>query len=656
MSRIRILSEHLSNQIAAGEVVERPASVIKELIENSVDAGAGRIDIQVEGSGVRRMRVADDGCGMVEDDVLLCLERHATSKIRDESQLAAIATLGFRGEALPSIGSVARMTILSRARERDTGTRAEIRYGVLHAVHEAGCSTGTIIEIQNLFANVPARKKFLKSARTETSHIEEAVRNQAMAMPELGFSLQLDQRKVLDYPPGGDLERRVRQVFRYDGPLLSLEHCGAGADETLQVGGYLLLPEAISGRRAKLRFLVNGRAVQDRMLRHSVIEGLQGFLMKGYQPAGVVTIQLPPEQVDVNVHPAKREIRFRNAQQIHGLVSRVVAAAIQAHQEHTREQLFTPAATGAGERAVERVREQEGAGPVAEALEQMPLPGPAPGRQPTGASPSGWSRSAAAEQAEPRQAREPGRPSKVAGAEQQEAEPLSAAADLLTREPSPPGSPTPAEQQQLEPEQLGEPGQAFGGLRLIGQLFSLYLLCEKDGHFIVIDQHAAHERILYGQLKQDYLERTIPRQRLLYPASVELGPDQMETLERYQDELVQFGLEVDYFGDTTWVIKSVPAMIGFQEPAATLHELLEALAGQGGRPQGFVAGVVDELLASMACKAAIKAGNRLAPEEMMGLLEQMEASGVFSHCPHGRPVIKLFSRTDLEKWFHRHGG
>ena len=626
MSRIRILSEHLSNQIAAGEVVERPASVVKELIENSIDAGASQVDVEIEGSGVRLMRVVDNGCGMIEDDVLLCLERHATSKIQEESQLGAISTLGFRGEALPSIGSVARMTIISRDQEKDTGTFVEVRYGALHAVHEQGCSRGTVMEVRNLFGNVPARKKFLKSARTETYHVEEVVKNQAIAMPEIGFSLRFDERTVLDCPSGSDLESRLRYIFRYEGPLLSLEHSGALATDSVQVGGYLLLPESTPTRSARLRILVNGRAVQDRMIRSAVTEGLHGFLMKGYQPAGAVLLSISPELVDVNVHPAKREIRFRDHREVFQLLKKVVKTAIQNHQEHSRAQLFTPAQK-------KSVEEQEVSGenlitaePVSEPPFQHLLASPVSrvGVQGSNVVPNEQlpfiEKTAATE-----------RPDKLP-------EPLSVAVPC---------------QHELKTEKREA---EFAGLRLIGQLFSLYLLCEKGDQFIVIDQHAAHERILYGQMKQDYLTKDIPQQGLLFPVTVELGPDHMETIERFHDDLQSLGLEIDHFGDTTWVIKSVPAVISVLDPVAMLHDILDMLYESKGSPEKVVAGVIDDLLASMSCKAAIKAGNVLNPEEMIGLLQQMEESDVFSHCPHGRPVVKTFSQPELEKWFHRHGG
>ena len=336
MSKIRILSDQLASRIAAGEVVERPASAVKELLENSLDAGANRIDLHIEGDGTRLIRVIDNGTGMDHDDVLLCLERHATSKLHEESELEKVSTLGFRGEALPSIASVSRLVILSRLRGSATGTRAEVHDGILRDVHETGCAYGTMIEIRNLFSNVPARRKFLKSKRTELSHIEEVVKGQALAYPEISFSLLVDGRTILDLPASSP-EQRLRDVCRCPGTsLLELEATGE-----VVVKGWLLLPEE-SGT-VPLRICVNQRPVQDRMLRHAAAEGMQGLLMKGQQPAGVLLLKLAPELADINVHPAKREIRFRQANEVRGAVAQAVCAAVQRHQEQLRARFFSAA-------------------------------------------------------------------------------------------------------------------------------------------------------------------------------------------------------------------------------------------------------------------------------------------------------------------------
>ncbi len=608
MSSIRILSEHIANQIAAGEVVERPASVVKELLENSLDAGATRIAVQIEGGGTRLIRVMDNGAGMDEDDVLLSIERHATSKLRDEGQLAAIATLGFRGEALPSIGSVARLTILSRPRDRETGTRAEVRYGRLHAVHEDGCARGTIIEVRSLFGNVPARKKFLKSARTELYHIEEVIRNQALASVDAAFSLQVDGRSVLDLPGGGGVEQRVRDVFRCRDSLLPVDFPAGDDENGIRLSGYLLQPDASSSRTNRLRVLVNGRPVRDRMIRHGVVEGLQGFLMKGQSPAGALFLQLAPAEVDVNVHPAKLEIRFRSSREVHGFVVQAVAAAIRAYQEEVRSDIFSiPAAAP-----------EETVPPLFTAEARRPLPVSLPAAGSGSGEPAGMPGGMAGRSAEP-----------VASFRHDAPEPFAAV---------------------KPPDSLAD----FTGLTIIGQFAKLYLLCEKDDRLIVIDQHAAHERIMYQRLRRDYLRRDVPGQNLMFPVSVELDPRQLETLKRYGADVALLGFAVEDFGESTRVIKSVPALVSHLDPAEMLVEILEGLySAPRDEPAAVVPPRIDHLLASMACKAAVKGGDRLAPAEMFELLRRMKESELFSHCPHGRPVVKIFSKQEVEKWFHR---
>jgi DNA mismatch repair protein MutL len=338
MSKIRILPEQLANQIAAGEVVERPASVVKEMIENCLDAGADRIEVEIEGGGTRLIRIIDNGEGMDEDDVLLSLERHGTSKIREGSDLAAITSLGFRGEAIPSIGSVSKMVITSRTRQSELGTRAEIIYGKLSKVHEAGCSTGTIIEIKNLFGNTPARKKFLRTVRTELNHIDEVVKNYALAEPAVTFSLTINGKRTLYLDGSQSLEQRLALLLNFNEPFIKVGSADKNSDKYAY--GLLIPPEKLRNGPARMRFFVNGRAVKDRMMSHGVAEGLRGFLMKGKNPAGILHLILPPAEVDVNVHPAKHEVRFRNSRDVHFLITRTVNEAMQTEQKLLREAIF----------------------------------------------------------------------------------------------------------------------------------------------------------------------------------------------------------------------------------------------------------------------------------------------------------------------------
>ncbi len=628
MSVIRILSDHLANQIAAGEVVERPASVIKELVENSLDAGATRILVQVEGGGTRLLRVVDNGMGMNGDDVLLCLERHATSKLAKEEQLTAIATLGFRGEALASIGSVARLTIISRLHGQPTGTRAEIRYGILHGVHEDGCSPGTIVEVRNLFAKTPARKKFLKSGRTELFHIEEVIKNQALAYGEVTFTLEIDGRLALEYPAVIELEERVRAVFRYQGQFLDLTGDSGGKDDDpgldeIGVSGFLLLPESVASSRAKLRLLVNGRAVQDRMLRHAVLEGLHGFLMKGYSPAGVVILNLSPAEVDVNVHPAKREVKFRRSQEIHRFMVLMVRAAVRVHQERIRAEIFS----------VQQDRDRPGTNRYAGEDGEIKIPGDGEHDRFDSRSYSDAILLA------------PGEPTAK----------IPNNASLISREPEPVKNvlakqgyaPEPV-LETIYPELTENPEK----LTLIGQIFDLYLLCTRAGRLIVIDQHAAHERILYTKLVDAYIDGNVLSQTLLFPVTVDLPPDQAESAQQGLEELASLGVQAEPFGEDTWIIKAVPALLAKAAPEDIFFQSIEALQTVN-RKEGALPTAINELFARTACRAAIKGGDHLTPLEILALLEQMEKSEIFSHCPHGRPVFKIFSKAEIEKWFHR---
>lgn len=613
MSKIHLLSDHLANQIAAGEVVERPASVVKELLENSLDAGATRISVQIEGSGASLVRVVDNGEGMDEDDVLLSIERHATSKLREDSRLDAIETLGFRGEALPSIGSVSRLILLSRPAGRETGTRAEIRYGKLHGVHEAGSAQGTIVEVRNLFGNVPVRKKFLKTAQTELFHIEEAVRNQAMAHVHTTFSLDVEGRNVLDFPARKKLVDRFYDVFRCRKYWLQVELDTPGG-EGIRLSGFLLEPESSVSRGNRLRILVNGRPVQDQMVRHAVVEGLHGFVMKGQTPKGVLLLHVPAEEVDVNVHPAKQEIRFRRSQDIHRFIVQAVIASVRQYQDAVRSDIFTVPVLN---RDPESSRERD--------FSKVPQ------REKPAAPPFFLS--------------------------QREVSPLERKSyqGIQTAEQK-------SEFTLKQSAQVGEvPGEISGGasrdltgLTLVGQLFDLYLLCEKGDQLVVIDQHAAHERVLYEELRRNFQQQNIPRQSLLFPVSVELSVSQAEIIESRINDVVFLGFNVEHFGGATWIVKAVPALVSHVDTVELLHDTLEGLRScPTGGPPGTVAAGVDSLLSSMACKAAVKAGNQLAPEEILELLAQMQDTGFFSHCPHGRPVIKTFTKREIEQWFKR---
>ena len=603
MSAIRILPEQLANQIAAGEVVERPASVVKELLENALDAGAREIAVEIEGNGTRLIRVTDNGHGMDRDDVLLSLERHATSKLTSAEQLGAITSLGFRGEAIPSIASVCRLTITSRKDDSPLGTVAEVRHGTVVRVHEAGGAAGTTMEVRDLFGNVPARRKFLKSTTTELSHIEEAVKNYGLVRPEIGVRYTVDGRSVFQWPGGVDsLEgRTLRLLGRRAGQNGLLPVAGEGADE-LVISGYLLAPEETPATGARLRLFVNGRVVKDRMIAHAVGEGLHNFLLVGRSPAGVLLLTIAPQAVDVNVHPTKQEVRFRNGQAVHQAVAQAVRQAVLRFQETRKETLFGRAA-----------------------------PAKAPPAKPVLPAPAS-------------QVREP-QPlfrAETPGRSLREKNPPVAV-------PAPEVVPPPASAPMAMPVETSAPAIS-APLRLLGQVAECYLLCESEGGLLVVDQHAAHERLLFEELRQRYASNNVARQQLLFPKVIEVTLKERQLLEENGPELGRLGLEVEPFGGESFVVKAVPAIMGTTPPeevvAAILGQLGEEGSGRGNQR-------VEAVLASMACKAAIKAGQRLTPQEMEHLLQRMQEANIFSHCPHGRPVARRFSPDDLKKWFHR---
>lgn len=616
MSKIKILSEHLANQIAAGEVVERPASIVKELLENAIDAGAGQISIQVEGDGTRLIRIIDDGEGMDQDDVLLCLERHATSKLElksaDDHELPVIKTLGFRGEAIPSIAAVARLTISSRPESARLGTRAEILYGKVARVHEAGCNRGTVMEVRDLFANLPVRKKFLKSDRTELFHIEEVVKDYCLVNPQIGISFMVDGKTVMNLPAISDtLADRVRRIC--GSRDLSLIPVAAAARENRPaLSGYLLPPDETYGLSARLRFFVNGRAVKDRTMAHAVNEGLAGYLMKGRKPAGALFLLISPAEVDVNVHPTKQEVRFLRPDMIHRLIAQAVRQAMAEYQQSLRDFLFEMPAANTPVTAAASA----GQGPYS-GLDSSPG---LPGLKKSSRFPGVENRPFAVFTAEPES---------------------SFLRDNMARQSSMSESPGPE-----------SPFRDSFSLTPIGQLLNLYLVCQSSDGLVLIDQHAAHERLIFEELKKQHGAARLNSQLLIFPVMLELDDAQITVLEAYKNEINQLGIEIEEFGDGSYLVKSVPSLLGHLPPEEIIIGVLEQYVAPEYEKKN-IATRIEAVLAGLACKAAVKAGKELSPAEMNELLQKMRKSNAFSHCPHGRPVFKSFSVAEIKKWFHR---
>ena len=623
MSAIKILPEELANQIAAGEVVERPASVVKEFVENCLDAGAGQISVEVEGGGTRLIRVIDDGRGMDQDDVLLCLERHATSKLRKLDDLAAITTMGFRGEAVPAIASVCRLTITSRPAGQELGCRAEVRYGQVRKIHEAGCARGTTMEVRDLFGNVPARRKFLKSRRTELFHIEEAVLGAALAHPQVAMRYLVDGREIFAFAGQDDPARRVDFVLkrRSKAPLVTVQSCESVAEGAVAVRGWFLPPEETAAAHARLRLFVADRPVRDRMISHAVSEGMHGFLGKGRRPVGMLFVDLPPELVDVNVHPAKQEIRFRNSQLVHQLVSQAVRQGMESFQQEVKYALF-----GAAEAPA--VKEQPKVEPQ---HESAPVATPRPLFQ------GQWRPSPSPSESFTRQDLHSEQWQPPARKNIEVAEPPATEAPLAATAESPPApAQRPAEAEVALP-------------RYLAQVADSYILCESPGGLLVIDQHAAHERLLYERLRRHYLEGKMASQGLLFAEMVECSPEQQAVLEGRQDDFSRLGLDIHPLGGETWAIKAIPSLLAGVPPLEIFHGIMAHYLADGTKD----AASVEKLLASMACKAAVKAHDPLTREEGEALVAQMVAADIFSHCPHGRPVVRLFSPQEMGRWFKR---
>ncbi len=610
MAKIRILPENLANQIAAGEVVERPASVVKELVENSLDAGADRIEVEIEGSGTRLIRVADNGEGMDEDDVLMSFERHGTSKLSKDDTVFSVKSLGFRGEAIPSIASVSKMSIISRRQGDRYGTAAFSTFGSIKKVHETGTAVGTIIEVKNLFSNTPARKKFLRTARTELSHIDDTIKSYALARPDVAFSLTMNGRQAIHLGEDLDLARRLSQLLKYTGKFINIDSGQAGPDG-ITVTGLLVPPESTRPVAAKLRLFVNDRVIKDRLIGHAVNEGLRSFMLKGRYPAGIVKVGLPPESVDVNVHPAKHEVRFKDSRAVHHKISTAVREAMLGAQQPLRHHIFSSA-------------------PENQAAPQQAAPDHSV---------------AAAHGAHSHAEHQPSGQSTVYQAPRYPPAAFNVAEDQheAALQPAPDRPP-------VAQKETTEPPVQVQNLMVIGSFQDLYIFCRNGENLVVIDQHAAHERLLYEDLRAQYMNGRVASQNLLFPVSLELTVYQSQLVESNLDELESMGFSLRDFGGTTWVLSGVPALAGSGSPQDLFFDILERFGSEGG---GAGHDRLENILSTMACKAAVKSGDALSGPEIKALLERMARADLFSHCPHGRPVVKLFTPAEIKKWFHR---
>ncbi|HJL19170.1 MAG TPA: DNA mismatch repair endonuclease MutL [Sandaracinaceae bacterium LLY-WYZ-13_1] len=605
MARIRVLEDALADQIAAGEVVERPASVVKELLENAVDAGASTVSIEIEAGGTRDIRVTDDGEGMSAEDAALAVRRHATSKIARLEDLTAIATLGFRGEALPSIASVSRFELLTRPREAVGGTRVRIEGGGPPELREIGCAPGTTVRVHDLFYNVPARRKFLKSKGTESARVTAVCRQVALAHPGLRLTLRRDGRRGLELLPASTYAERAAMVIGGE-RLEGVEGRRGG----VTVEAMLAAPERARAGAGGLELFVNRRPVKDRALARAVAFAYGSVLPPGRYPVGVVYVDVDPTEVDVNVHPQKAEVRFARGREVLDAVTRILAAG-----------LGTSAWSGPASR---------GGGYWSQRLGAAPPPGGAPSGSRAGPGSTGVDAARA--------------DSMGAGVE---ADPwgLAPAVGVAEAGPASMGAP-PVEPEAGQRALLEGPG-FFAGLRVLGQVRKMLIVCEGPDGLHVIDQHAADERVRYDQLRRSHRARDVAVQRLLIPERVEVTEEEAQLCEERREALLAVGLDVTRLGDATVAVHGVPALVKRASPERLLRDVLTELTRSGERAFGDA---VDMALATMACHGAIRAGDPLSPDECRALLKAMDAVEDFGgHCPHGRPVVHSLRFDELER-------
>ncbi|MFA5865034.1 MAG: DNA mismatch repair endonuclease MutL [Phycisphaerae bacterium] len=590
MSKIKILPVHLVNKIAAGECIERPASVIKELVENSIDAGATKIDVYIEQGGTKVIRVTDNGAGIDTDDLPLAVTPHATSKLQDENDLYAISTMGFRGEALTSIGSVAVLKIASIMPSRESGGQIEVGDGHISEVRPYAGASGTTIEVDNLFFNTPARRKFLKSPQTELGHCQEAVIRLALAYPTIGFTLSHANRRILQLPAAESPRTRINDIF---GPEIGdglIQVFTQSKDITFSA--YVSRPQQAKPSANWQYFFVNRRAIRDRYITHALREAYRGLMPQDRQPVGFLFLEIDPSIVDVNVHPTKSEVRFADSGRIHSLVLGAI-----------RERFLSVDLT-----AGLNMRDTK---PQGLEVEEKTTP-----HQET---------------------------IKEALNDFLKSAPKSDQARIPFTHHTPDVTITKRRDRE-EADILPSPTER------VLQIHNSYLVVETAEGMMIVDQHALHERILYQQMRGRVNAGAVPRQKLLMPELVNLTPDEMEQIEQIRPSLNQAGVEVEAFGPQTAAIHSLPAVISHLNATEFIEELLTRL---GKTAKVEPEQVLEHVLQSLACKAAIKAGDPLKPDEIQSLLASRNKVDMASSCPHGRPTVLQMSLSDLQKQFKR---
>jgi DNA mismatch repair protein MutL len=612
MGRIRLLSEAVASQVAAGEVVERPASVVKELVENSLDAGARNIGIAIRRGGISLVRVIDDGCGMDRDDALLSLERHATSKIRSAADLQAVATLGFRGEALPSIASVSRFRLATREGDAIAGTEIVVNGGKIDLVRDGGEAPGTQVEVRSLFYNLPARRKFLRSENTESRNIEHQIHLQAIGHPEIGFSLMRDDRTLFQLPSTATLGDRIRDLYGVE-LLQRLVEVNSASSQKVEISGFIGQAGLSRQTRSQQLVFVNGRAIESSLITGAVREGYHTALMKGQYPVTFLFIELDPGAVDVNVHPAKREVRFRDPNGVREAVVRCIQQTLERARADWQEKFRAPlqaepTAAAPAKAAPNLSLRAEVTTPEATHRE-LPHLGPIPG-----------------------------------------------VADLVRGQASETVAQPPHladhrfHSTALQPEHRAtKPAQQQ--FEIIGVLSKLYVLMENANGLVLVDQHAAHERVLFEELRRRMEQQGVPTQKLLLPQTFDVPPRDADWIEQNLSVLQRMGIGIESFGPGTFKIDSLPSFLDVSDAAQFMRKVIDDLKSASNHASAMRLG--EEMIAKSVCRHAVKANDPLRYPEVEKLIRDLLDCDLPYCCPHGRPTMIQISLAELEKKFGR---
>jgi DNA mismatch repair protein MutL len=612
MGRIRLLSETVASQVAAGEVVERPASVVKELVENSIDAGARKIDIAIRRGGISLMRIIDDGCGMDRDDALLALERHATSKIRSAADLEAVATLGFRGEALPSIASVSRFRLTTREPNAIAGTEIIVNGGKLDLVRDGGEAPGTQVEVRSLFYNLPARRKFLRSENTESRNIEHQIHLQAIGHPKVGFSFLRDDRVLFQLPPATTLSQRIRDLHGVELSERLIEVNDSGSRK-VRISGFIGRAGLSRQSRSQQIVFVNGRAIESGLVTGAIREGYHTALMKGQYPVTFLFLELDPGAVDVNVHPAKREVRFRDPTEVRETIVRCVRETLESGRATWQEKFHAPiglAGAVSGKAAPELRLRSEVSAPD-ESDRELPHVS-----------------STVAAVVDRGQAT----PEIVGQAPRLPQSHLGAASEALA----------------LHQHVRNRASQEF---QIIGVLGKLYVLMENADGLVLVDQHAAHERILFEELRRRMEEQGVPTQKLLLPQTFDVTPRDADWIERNMSTLQRMGIGIESFGPGSFKIDSVPSFLNVSDPSQFMRTVIDDLKSAGNSASALRLG--EDMIAKSVCRHAVKANDPLRYPEVEKLIRDLLGCDLPYCCPHGRPTMIQISLAELEKKFGR---